>query len=216
MGKISEAAHTVTTTEVDQIVAIGFPGRAALQKLAIVRVGGGMIEVNLYNRDFGSPDYAGLLREPENHDLTGRTHIPPDGSKTAFESTTPVLVREGDVMQLRAPGTEYDNLSAEVLSVSANFNTVLLDTPLVAGPRQRATANLAIPLTDHPLYQVLPGQTGSDSLVYFPEAEGGRIVFHNRDVQSPTYSLGVIRRIYVQFAEAGTYKVAIAGTGDIY
>ena len=188
-----------TATLPRQTIAVPFPGRCILDRFAVVRLGGGNINATLYNRAFVGPE--ANIKQTSN-----------DGNgKLQIALWTRFACRVGDLLDVDYT-SDTDAATSESLEhaqdVGAQRVTKIIDEYTVVTDaafttaRTTGTVQIAIPESEQLLYQVYQ-LLGTNA-----EADDLENVYVNLD---PVLNLniGVNRMIYIQFADAGSYKVAL-------
>jgi hypothetical protein len=199
-----EREFRVTATE-NEIVALDYPGRCRLTRVAVVREGGGTFTIDLYNRAFTD-------------DAVTITRIIDDGQTKCRLIAPGLAVRIGDVITVAGASVGGYNTSHRVTAVEpiwddgtklmTRVDTVVTDQAFSA-QATGGTATLAIPAAEQPLYHVCDHITGTDD-----EDVALDVAYMNRDPLL-NRNIGVNRKIYVKFADAATYRVAIRSTTDV-
>ena len=186
-----ESITNVTTTANNKIVAIPFPGRCSLSRIAVVRVGTGSIAVDLYNRAFTSAA------------INIRNITQSLGNFCLVTLYTPLALGINDAVTIGSNGVSGYNTTHHITSKIDDthyITDVAYTTDGVGG-----TLTLAIPSAERILYHVMPQLTGTDALENMPNPG---IVYFNQD-PLPNLNIGVNRVIYAAIATAGTYRIAI-------
>ena len=215
MPKINEKEFDFTTENPNEVVGLDHPGRVNLKKLNVVRIGGGPITVDMFNREFTGEPVEGTFRLLNPEEVQRYVNVNRTSGLVVFEADSPVLARIADVLVTTAPGTPYDGQNTRIRFVGDFKSVILLDLPEAAIPPARGTVQLNIPAEEQSLSQVMPQQTGTNDLIYFPEFDGGTLSYHNRDVINPRYDIGTIRKVYLRLANPGEYKVSIGAQETI-
>ena len=189
MGTPYEKEYFVTTSAADEVVELAYPGRCLLDRVAIVRIGGGDIDAVLYNRSFTGPAL-GVIRFVSD----GGTP-----AKVVAHTSAPAALRAGDVVTIAGTGGVYDG-TARVTSLPSEKEVHL--SKAFSSTVTGGTITLSIPDEEKPLYRVLE-LSGADAVEVTPE-----VAYVNLDPVT-NINTGVPRRIYVSFADAASYKVAL-------
>ena len=190
----------LTTTGGNEIAAIDFPGRTALTRLAVTRIGTGAITATLYSRAFTS------AAAKINSIVAGA------GGKTLLKMTDPMSVKVGDVIAVASSSVGGYNTAHRVTALPradapSNYGeTLILTNQTYTAIGAGGTAALAIPAAEQSLYAVTAALTGSDAVAsnFAPP-----VPFVNLD-PVPNANIGVNRKIYLKLADTGTYRVNIA------
>jgi len=226
MGQLIEREMRFNVAGNGDVVQVEFPGRAMLERLTCVRVGGGSIAMDMYNRAFTTPEQqinvrAVTAREAAFHTahstykITGSDYadlvVIEALSPVGAVLKTPLLFRAGDDITISS-STNY-NGTFLVAWVSDDLQQALVELDWDTADESDVTVALNISATNQELWRVSPQRTGTNSFsYYFPD---GETVFHNRDVVDPLQNYGVPRKMYLKFATAANYRVTIAGQEDI-
>lgn len=198
MARPYEAVTKVTTTGANEIVTIGCPDRVQVTKMVIVREGGGAITADFYNRAFTAA-------------AVNLATIVDDGSgkaKVIFQDEHRLQV--GDTLTVAGASPAGYNTDHEVVTV-VNKGTVVTDQAYIS-TGTGGTGSLNIPAEEHPLYQVLPQQTGTGSLIYWPTEFSP---FVSQDPEGATSLAGQSKKLYVKLADIDTYRIALAAASDM-
>lgn len=190
----------ITTTATNEVVAIPFPSRCEITKIAISSDQAAPT-VNFYNRAF-TMDPVDIKRMYQNDD--GDLQIEFDESNgDRFEQ-----VRVGD--QVFVDGTSvggYNSTQHVVTEVIDAFNIVVATA--YSADATGGTCELTIVSGEQNLYRVVPPLTLSSNIIeYYPDSNGEDGLFINRDVVGNS-NTGLNRFIYARFSAIGTYRVVI-------
>lgn len=168
------------------------PGRCTLKDVRVVEAGGsGTFTLDLYSRAFTGPvtQIEQILNDGTNH--------------TQLVFNTVYGVNVGDILAITGATNGGYNTSHMVTEVIDDFNVVTNQT-FVAND-VTASATLAIPSSQWPLYKVGATLSGSSSnLIGDPDVD-----FINTDPQTNLHNRGYPRKLYLKFSEAGTFTVQI-------
>lgn len=207
-----ETDKIVTTTDPDEIVEIGIPGRCQLELIYALNTSGGEVTFTAYNRLFTGPQVS----------IRGITVVDPLSSPSrivVLVAPEALLVRAGDIVTIEGSGGfasiaddgGYDGdhrvLSVEKSTVVEDLRDgiwkIFLDSAFDGELGPVGTIKLNIPENEQTLYQVDVPATGT------PEAELiSQLAYVNRDPLG-NRNIGVKRKIYIKFADAGTYRVVL-------
>ena len=195
-----ETEQTITTTGSNQIVAIPFPGRIFLDRVAVVKLGGGTVTITAFNRAFTGP-------------ATNIKQIIADstGDFCNLQFKLPFAVKIGDVITVTNSGISGYNTTHRVTGLpdgGNNLNIVTDQAYVGYDTGNTITGQLTIPSGEQSMYTVLTA-TGTGNAVVTPE-----MPYVNLD---PLLNVnrGINRFIYINFATADTYKLAIRGRDSI-
>lgn len=200
-----EKEFVVTTEDADQIVPLAFPGRCILDRIAVVRLGGGAVDLAVYNRSFTGP--VAIIDAIES-DESG-------SPKTKLVLYSPMAVKVGDVLAVAGTDAAGYNTDHRVVAIVMEQRSgdnrphapyvdamcLITDQAYVADAKG-GTARIAIPAAEQPLYLVTD-LSDTDSAEDYPY-----MTYVNLDPLL-NVNIGVNRKIYVKFAEAATYKLVL-------
>lgn len=200
MGTPYDREFVVTTTGVDEIQALGFPGRCELTRIAIVRVGTGTIDVNVFNRLFVGSEHDILV-------------ITDDGNTKALITLNPDAadmddVRVGDIVTVAGSSVAGYNTQHRITSIADDKRSFITDQAYSADGTG-GTVKLDIPSEEQAMNLVLPNIGGADSVLVIPPGSGDKAIYVNQD-PLPNANIGIKRKVYMQFGAVATYRVAIS------
>ena len=195
-----EQDFRITTTGVDEIVELDFPGRCEITKINAVRDGGGAIALDFFSRSFTSPPQKiEHVSKVIGGDFDGKARL-------HFFAEFGVA-RPGDTVAVAGNTVAGYNTDHIVEVVSDDKLEVITDQAYTADGFG-GTATLAIPTAEEELYRVLPQQTGASPLSVIPSTTGDIVLYVNRDPLG-NRNIGIKRKIYVKIATVDTYRISI-------
>jgi hypothetical protein len=185
-----EREFTFTTTGSNQIVALDYPGRCTLDFITIILIGGDgqPITADLFSRNFTGPVIPVFLITTAN-------------GNCMLQTNQPLAVKVGDAVVVTNSPTAGYNTTHRIVERIDDFNFVTDHT--YTADAVGGSVQLQIPAQEQELYRVTT--TMSDNS---PLQEDIGEVFKNQDA-TPNRNIGVVRKIYVRLATAGTYRIAL-------
>jgi hypothetical protein len=206
MGTPYDREFIKTTTAVDEVVELDFPGRCELNRISILRVSGGDIDAGIFNRKFVGATHAVALIEPTGNGTELRIALAQDAAPLND-------VKVGDLVTVAGNSNgAYNVATHRIVAIDdADINDprwIDTDNGGVSSPGTGGTVQLDI-TTEQELQRVLPDITGSGSVLEIPPGTGDIAVFRNQDPVG-NVNIGVKRKLYMKFADAGTYKIGLS------
>lgn len=189
------------TAGAGQILELGFPGRCELTRISIVRVGGGDITANVFNRKF-----VGDL-----HDISDISEVVAAGVRITVTPEAAALndVRVGDLVTVAASSVGGYDVAHRVLAIDPSTNPRWVETDQAfTTVGIGGTVKLDIPAAEQPLSRVIAELTGTDNILVIPPGSGDKAIYVNKD-PLPNANIGVRRIVYMKLDDASDYRIAL-------
>lgn len=199
---IAEDEHASQSLGISEdMVALDFPGRCVIDRVAVVRIGGGAIAVDFFNRNFTSKvSPIKLITNDGNGFCQLRLFVP-----IAFRVGDRVMVHDTSVSAYNTSHRITARIDDQTYVTNRSFST-----EAVGGNDPYDGVFLDIPAAEQPLYKVMDTLSGTNNA----EAVDLAKAYICMD-PLPNLNTGINRKLYLRFGAAGTYKVAIRAHASI-
>jgi len=202
MSQIQEITKRIVVADANVYVPLSIFPRGSINKINVVKVGGGSFTVDVYNRAFAQA-------------AINIVNITNDGNnKAKIELASEHLAKVGDTLTVASSGVGGYNTAHTVESIVNEF-TVVTDQNFVSNVRAAGTATRTVPSASFPIYEVVPQLSGT-ATIRWPTAAVPTDVryFENQDVLTKV-SCRRNTYLYLKFSATGTYYLSIAGESDV-
>jgi len=208
MATVYSKQEQIVTTEANELVAIPFPSRCEIQRMVILKVGGGAVDVDLFSRNLVSDDID-IERIEDDGSGNTRIYLVPGAELPSYlnDSLTVAAASVGGyntTHKVAGFGTEY-RTPQPTGDLRDQQNYIDTDQAYSADATG-GTATRAIPSGNEPLWLVVAPLSGTDSADILTNADADVIEFVNRDPIG-SRNIGVNRKLYVRPAAADTYVI---------
>lgn len=192
-----------TTTGVNEIVELDFPGRCDLTRVSIVKLGGGAITANIFNRKFdGTP-----------HAVKSIVEVPGVGVRINLPKSAKDFddVKVGDLLTVAGNSeAAYNAADHRIVSIDPSVEPRFVETDkafVTVGTG--GTVVLAIPAAEQEVNRVIPEISGASPQFIIPTGSGDTATFVNQDPLG-NVNIGVKRKLYMKLNLVDTYKIALS------